>query len=56
MGRVSQRQLALTPDDQTLPQAHAEYTSRWQRLKLDIEDLRMNLEEVPEKWKQYNLR
>ena len=56
MARVAQRVLAQTPDDRSLEQAHSEHADRWHRLKLEIEDLRMNLEEVPEKWRQYNQR
>ena len=40
----------------TLEDSSLGYTKRWNVLKKDIEDLRMQLEEIPEKWQKYNRR
>ena len=46
----------LEPEEQSLQKTYEEHYAHWERLKMDIENLRQQLEEVPEKWKHYNQR
>lgn len=46
----------IQPEDQSLREAHAEHVEQWRKLRLQIEELRIQLEEVPERWNQYRLR
>ena len=54
MRQTSQELNTLTGDDMSLVEAHKAYRARWDALRLKIDKMRMTLEEVPERWKDYN--
>jgi nesprin-1 len=56
MQAVAQEHLAYTQDDHGLVDAHEQYTHKWKACQRRIHNLHRQLEEVPEKWREYNQR
>ena len=46
----------VDPDDQYLVDAHQDHLERWRKLQIEIDQLFAMLEQVPERWKEYNHR
>ena len=55
MDRISDKALQHNGDS-TLKDRYHEHKDRWLKLKLRLQNIHMNLEQVPEKWKQYHLK
>ena len=53
---VAKQLLKYDKSDTSLQEAVDEYTKRWQVLTSDIERVRVELEQVPERWRAYNQR
>ena len=56
MAVTSEQLKQLRPDDGSLQEAVQEYSRRWQLVTRHIDDMRAQLEEVPERWRDYNRR
>ena len=46
----------IDSNNTTLKDACLIYTKKWNAVKQDIDNLRMQLEEIPERWQEYNKR
>ena len=53
---VAKQLLKYDKSDTSLQEAVDEYTKRWQVLTSDIDRVRVELEQVPERWRAYNQR
>jgi hypothetical protein len=44
------------PEDPSLQEAYEDHVRRWEQLRLEIEALCVQLEEVPQRWHEYNMK
>ena len=56
MTSTSERLSAYHADDKSLQEAVTEYTRRWRDVMRHVDGMRTQLEEVPERWRDYNRR
>ena len=56
MFTASDRLMSLRHGDHSLRRRYEEHRQRWTRLISNIEDLHISLQQLPEKWQQYNDR
>ena len=56
MNNAADNLLAIDRNNTTLKDACVVATERWNAVKQDIDNLRMQLEEIPERWQEYNRR
>ena len=56
MHRLADHSSSVDPESTDLQQKYHEYKQRWEQLKSDISSLRLQLDEIPQRWKQYNIK